>query len=68
MIQAYKKRIKNHKHVSAETMHYFVNEIYEFLDDGKISSKQADLLIAEVSARFLKEKSLLYEVKSRVYV
>ena len=49
-------------------MHYFVNEIYEFLDDGKISSKQADLLIAEVSARFLKEKSLLYEVKSRVYV
>jgi len=68
MIQAYKKRIKNHKHVSADTMHYFVNEIYEFYDSGKISSQQADLLIAEISARFLKEKSLLYEVKSRVYV
>ena len=49
-------------------MHYFVNEIYEFQDSGRITQKQANLLCGELSARFLKEKSKLYEVKTKVYV
>ncbi|MAZ72419.1 MAG: hypothetical protein CMC70_04660 [Flavobacteriaceae bacterium] len=68
MIKEYKKRIKNHKYVNLDTMHYFLNEIYEFQDSGKITEKQANLLCGELSARFLKEKSKLYEVKTKVYV
>ena len=68
MIKEYKKRINKEKHVSLETMHYFVNEIYEFQDSGRITQTQANLLCGELSARFLKEKSKLYEVKTKVYV